>query len=219
MNSPWNVCVADWLAGLFMGPLSIDTIDSYRNDIGAVLLDEIDEGPGAAPGIRLMRSALGAQASASAVQRDLESAFTQLFDGVAGPNTVSLYESSYIGGSGRLFQESVDDMNRLLRQLNLSSDTAFREPPDHLSVELAVLGRLMRRGSSQEAQAGLLDQHLLAWIPSFARRCRLADPTGFYAGAASVLSAFLSQQRMGLRRGGRVGRTSQPQNGVMPCRS
>jgi len=203
MNSDdWNACIADWLSGLFMAPLSIDAIESYRNDIGAMLLDDLTGEPGAAPGIRLMRLALAAQASAPAVQRGLESAFTQLFDGVAGPNTVSLYESSYVGGSSRLFQRAVDDMNRLLQHLNLSSDDAFREPSDHLSVELAVLGRLMRKDSSQGAL--LLDQHLLPWIPSFAGRCRTADPTGFYAGAASVLSAFLSQQRTGLRRHARL---------------
>jgi len=211
MNAPsWNASIAEWLGGLFMAPLSSDAVESYRDGLGSMLLDTLDDQPGAASGARRMRLALRADGTPLEIQRDLAAAFTQLFDGVAGPKTVSLYESTRTGGSGRLFQRPVSDMNRLMRQLNLSTDDAFREPSDHLSMELAVLGRLMRRGPSHEAQTALLDDHLLAWVPGFSRECDAADRTGFYAGAAAVLTDFLSRWRMELRRDDRLDERSSP---------
>jgi len=201
MNAPcWNASIAEWLGGLFMAPLSTDAVASYRAGLGSTLLDALDDEPGAAPGIRRMRLALLTAGSISEIQRGLAAAFTQLFDGVAGPKTVSLYESTRFGGSGRLFQNPVTDMNRLMRQLDLSTEDAFREPADHLSIELALLGRLLRQGSSQKAETALLDDRLLAWVPGFSRECDAADRTGFYAGAADVLTAFLLRRRMKLRR-------------------
>lgn len=228
MNAPcWDASIAEWLGGLFMAPLSTDAVASYRHGLGSMLLDALDGEPGAAPGARRMRLALRTTGSILESQRGLAAAFTQLFDGVAGPKTVSLYESTRIGESGRLFQHPVGDMNRLLQQLNLSAGDAFREPSDHLCIELALLGRLMRRGSSRAAETALLDDHLLTWVPGFSRDCAAADRTGFYAGAAAVLTDFLSRRRMELRQGERPSPDSRPgahrvlnrSTGVMTCRS
>jgi TorA specific chaperone len=162
-----------------------------------------------------MRSALDAEGSAAAVARQLAAAFTQLFDGVGGTKTVPLYESAYVGVSGRLFQAATGDMEKLLRQSDVSTDDAFREPSDHLAIELALLAWLIRRDADCRGQAALLDDHLLVWVPAFADRCRQCDPTGFYAGAAQVLMAFLTAHRATLphRRAAKSG------TGVTLCRS
>jgi TorA-specific chaperone len=138
------------------------------------------------------------------VAHKLATAFTHLFDGVDGPRTVSLYESAHVSDSGRLFQESARDMDRLLRHSDVSTADALAEPADHLSIELALLARLMRRhdtdGAAHQAQITLLDEHLLVWVPIFVDRCRNADHTGFYAGAAWVLRGFLCARRLALQR-------------------
>jgi len=198
----WNAFIVEWLAGLFLAPLSLETVQAYRDGLGTMLVDALAEDPGAALGAGRMQLALMAETSAMAVQRSLAAGFTQLFEGVAGPNTVSLYESAHTGISGRLFQKPVSDMYRLLRLLDVSLSEVFREPPDHLSVELALLGNLIRRTSGHGAQVALLDDHLLTWIPKFSRECGDADRTGFYAGAAMVLSEFLSLRRIELRGAG-----------------
>lgn len=161
-----------------------------------------------------MRSAVVVERSPDAVVRKLAAAFTQLFDGVGGSKTVSLYESAYVSASGRLFQAPVGDMETLLRRSDVSTNDAFREPADHLSIELALLARVIRQDTDHQAQAALLDNHLLAWVPIFAERCRDTDRTGFYAGATRVLAAFLIAQRASLR----VNRTTKPRIGVTLCR-
>jgi len=211
----WNASIAEWLAGIFVAPPTMDTIVSYREAIGATLFEALAEEPACGAGAQRMRSTLDAEGSAAAVARQLAAAFTLLFDGVGGAKTVSLYESAYVSVSGRLFQAATGDMEKLLRQSDLSTDDAFREPPDHLAIELALLARLIRRDADRQAQAALLDDHLLIWVPTFADRCRQCDPTGFYAGTAQVLTAFLTAQRATLPRQ----RTTKPKTGVTLCRS
>ncbi len=200
----WNALIAEWLAGLFMAPLSATTVTSYRNGLGATFLDTFLEEPGCAAGAQRIRSALQSDASAEAVARKLAVAFTMLFDGVGGQRTVSPYESAHVSESGRLFQAPVGDMDLLLRQADMSIDAMVGEPSDHLSIELALLARLMRSGNSPRTLAALLDDHLLAWVPRFADRCRAADRTGFYAGAASLLMGFLATRRAAFRDGNSI---------------
>jgi TorA-specific chaperone len=197
--SSWNALVVEWLAGLFMAPLSANAVMSHRDGLGASFLGVLADEHGCGPGVQRMRSALAADDSPVAVAGKLAFAFAVLFDGLGGHRTVSLYESAHVSASGRLFQAPVSEMNLLLRQADISINDTFREPPDHLSIELALLAQLMRRGTGRHAQAELLDDHLLAWVPMFVERCRDADSTGFYAGAAWVLSEFLRAQRTALQ--------------------
>ena len=211
----WNASIAEWLAGIFVVPPTTATVVSYREAIGATLFEALAEQPGCAAGAQRMQSALNAEMSATAVARQLAAAFTQLFDGVGGAKTASLYESAYVGVSGRLFQAATGEMEELLRQSDVSTDDAFREPSDHLSIELALLAWSIRHGTDRQAQAALLDDHLLVWVPAFANRCREYDRTGFYAGAAQVLTAFLTAQRATTPQQ----RATNPRTGVKPCRS
>jgi TorA-specific chaperone len=209
----WNASIAEWLAGIFVAPPTADTVINYRGEIGVTLFESLD--PRCAAGTRRMQSALDMEVPAAAVARILAAAFTQLFDGAGGSKTVPPYESAHVGASGRLFQAPAGDMEKLLRQSDVATDEAFREPSDHLSVELALLARLIRHDAGDQAQAALLDDHLLVWVPIFADRCRECDLTGFYAGAAQVLTAFLVAQRAALL----PGRTVKPKTGVVRCRS
>ena len=81
-----------------------------------MLFEALAEEPGCAAGAQRMQSALNVEGSAAAVARKLAAAFTQLFDGIGGSKTVSLYESAHVGVSGRLFQAPSGDMEKLLRQ-------------------------------------------------------------------------------------------------------
>jgi TorA-specific chaperone len=214
-DSSWNASIAEWLAGIFVVPPTTDTIASYREGMGKALFEAIAEEPGCTAGARCMQSALNAEESSVRVTRRLAAAYTKLFDGVGGAKTVSLYESAYVSLSGRLFQAATGDMERLLRQSDVSTNDAFREPSDHLSIELALLAWLIRHDAAPQAQVALLDDHLLVWVPAFAERCREYDRTGFYAGTAQVLTAFLTAQRTTLP----DKKAAKPRTGVTLCRS
>jgi TorA-specific chaperone len=220
-KSCWNAAIAEWLAGLFVAPPSAAMVVSYRQGFGAAFLDALADEPGCAAPVRLMRAALGVDASEDAIARAIALDFTRLFDGVGGWQTVPPYENAHAGRAGHQLHAAASDMNRLLRQFDVSIDAAFREPSDHLSVELALLAWLMRHDADVCAQASLLDRHLLVWTPGFSDRCGERDRGGFYAGSAQVLTAFLIAQRAALRQQapidpntGKTGKT-----GVMPCRS
>jgi TorA-specific chaperone len=207
----WNALIAEWLAGLFVAPISAAAVANYRDGLGATLMDILADELGCESGAQRMRSALTTDASPAVVARKLSAAFTLLFDGVGGHRTVSPYESAHVSASGRLFQAPASDMDSLLRQANLSINDMFREPPDHLSIELALLARLIRQDTGQRAQAALLDDHLLAWVPMFADQCCDADSTGFYAGAAGMLAGFLVAQRAALQASGTIAPRTTPE--------
>jgi TorA-specific chaperone len=214
-DSGWNASIAEWLAGIFIAPPTVGMVANFREQTGETLFEALAQSPGWAAGTQRMRSALNVEGSAAAVARNLSVAFTQLFDGFGGSKTASPYESAHVCASGRLFQAPADDMEGLLRQLDVSVDDGFREPPDHLSIELALLARLIRHDADIEAQAALLDDHLLVWVPLFADRCRQCDRNGFYTGAAQLLMAFLTAQRATLPHRW----TDKHRTGVTLCRS
>jgi TorA specific chaperone len=209
----WNASIVEWLAGLFMAPPSTNTVVSYRSGLGAKFFETLADEPGCAAGVSRMRSAVMTEDSSVFVARKLAVAFTQLFDGVGGSKTVSLYESAHVSESGRLFQAPVGNMEQLLRRSNVSTDATFQEPSDHLSIELALLARLMRHDTGHYAQAELLDDHLLVWLPTFADRCSKTDRTDFYAGASSVVTGFLTAQRAALQ----INPATKPNTGMTTC--
>jgi TorA specific chaperone len=188
-GGPPGALIAAWLSGLFMAPLPIDAVADYCSSGGARLLEVIGAELGCKPGIDRMRSALTVNVSPTSIARELAIAYTLLFDGVAGPGTVSLYESAYSGTGGRLFQKAAGDMELLLQGFGLSVSEDCCEPPDHLSIELALLSTVLR-GNDGDCVASLRDR-LLAWVPEFARRCDRVDRSGFYCGAAMVLNDLL----------------------------
>jgi TorA-specific chaperone len=142
-----------------------------------------------------MRDIVQAGDNPAEVARDLSNEFTLLFDGVGGPRTVSPYESAYFGFFRRLFQAPTSKMNTLLRRADVSVSSDVKEPADHLSIELALLGRMMRKGASRRNQRALIDLHLMAFTPMFADKCFEADRTGFYAAAADLMLGFLRALR------------------------
>lgn len=187
-NGPGAVIV-DWLACLFMAPLPIVAVADYRSAEGARLLEAIGDEMDCAQGIDRMRSALGPGASTASITRQLSVTYMLLFEGVAGPRTVSLYESAYGGGS-RLFQRASGDMEALLQRFGVIFRKDCGEPPDHLSIELALLSKVLR--VDDDDGVSLLRDRLIAWVPEFAAHCRKADPSGFYCGASMVLKDLLT---------------------------
>jgi TorA-specific chaperone len=197
-DNDWNALIAEWLAGLYLGPLATDTVHSFRNGPGAVFLDALAFQPECSAGAKRMRSILLAGDDPAEVARKLSIEFSLLFEGPGGPRTVSLYESAYSGALSLLFQAATSDMNELLRQADASVRLAVKEPADHLSVELALFARMMRENASSRVQSELLDLHLLMFTPIFAARCFEADRSGFYIAAADLMIGFLRERRAAL---------------------
>jgi TorA-specific chaperone len=197
-DDDWCALIAEWLAGLYLRPLTIETVRSFRNGPGSNFLDALALQPECSVGANRMRNLLLAGDDPYEVERRLSTEFSLLFDGVGGLRTVSPYESAYSSSSNRLFQGPTSDMNELLRQAEVSVRHSFNEPADHLSIELSLLARMMRNGASHWDRAALLDVHLLTFAQKFAARCSDVDRAGFYAATAELMVGFLHARRQAL---------------------
>jgi TorA-specific chaperone len=182
--------IAVWLAEVFIAPLTIVAVSEHCSTDGAQLLEAIGDELGCRSAIDRMRSALSGGAAAASIERELSIAYTLLFEGVAGSATVPLYESAYGGEGTRLFQRATADMESMLQDCALSVSKDCCEPPDHLSIELALLAAVLR--DDDKPRAAFLRDRLRAWVPEFAARCNKADGNGFYGGAAMVLNGLLA---------------------------
>ena len=79
-------------------------------------------------------------------------------------------------------------MEAILAAHNLSVAASAHEAPDHIAVELAAAARLLEEG---EPDGEAIVERLRGWVPAFAVGCATADSTGFWAGAAAVLTAVV----------------------------
>jgi TorA maturation chaperone TorD len=142
-------------------------------------------------------------AKEEAVIGDLARHYAFLFLGV-GPETVALCESAYRNEGGLLFQNAYFDILEKYREVGLGKREDFPEPEDHLSLELAYMAHLCRRtifsieaGKEGEAkkycqyQASFLNDHLLPWVPPFAKGLSQISPSAFYKALAYLLEGYL----------------------------
>ena len=128
----------------------------------------------AVPAARLLLSGPAREAMiAAAVSADVEAVaadFARLFYGV-GPTTLHACESSWGEGDGLLFEAARAEMAESLERLKLRPDRdTFREPEDHISIELEAWATALER--DDETEASLLQTRLRHWGPRFAARLR-----------------------------------------------
>jgi TorA maturation chaperone TorD len=137
-----------------------------------------------------------------------ERAFGLLVSGNCPP-----YETEYID-SKFTFQRShaLADIAGFYHAFGLAPSATHPERNDHLVFELEfmaqVLGleqaavesshpdRLERRAACVDAQRKFLNEHLIWWVPTFARLLDLQDPDGFYGAVSRFLAAMLTAERV-----------------------
>jgi len=134
---------------------------------------------------------------------DLARHYAFLFLGV-GPENVALCESAYRNEGKLLFQNAYFDILEKYREVGLGKREDFPEPEDHVSLELAYLAHLSRRaissieaGNEEEVrkyyqyQRNFLKDHLLPWIPQFAKSLSEISPSLFYKALAHLLDGYI----------------------------
>ncbi|ACR30662.1 TorD/DmsD family molecular chaperone [Burkholderia glumae] len=181
--------VAGWFGRLLLAPLDAATIEIHRNDtLHRFLLD--------------LGSALGRPAAAEALSRFLREPsaehaaarmghrFVRLFEGVAGPDVIPLYESAHTGDGSSLYRAPFVEMQAILRELDVAVADTCREPPDHLGLELAALAEALAQ--QKPALADQLAARLRGWVPNIARALAARHDTGPYSELVTLLDAFLS---------------------------
>ena len=194
-----------WFSTVFSRELSREQVGAYGQSEAEAHLQALAEDPALRRGAVRLQSAVAALLSMEEPRLELAADFTQLFltDGRLGAPP---YASMYLSAGGLLFQKPHEQMLALLEVEGLVIDSGYKEPADHLAVQLDYLGNLILKTVQAEgvAEAKLLireqmvflDEHLLNWVPTFVQRCRrLSTTTDFYQSCSELLSAFLLQDR------------------------
>ncbi len=181
-----------WLSGIFAREPTVDALRIYGSVDGRALLDELGDIPALAPAAEAMHALVSdsTDAGLKTTALDLSGEFARLFLGVGGRRSAPPYQSFYVGAEGRLMQHTVSTMQIELKQLGARLAEGFPDLPDHIAVQLAVMGELVQTAGPVK-QADYLKHRLLNWTDEFRDRCAAACPSGFYAAAASALVDFV----------------------------
>ncbi|MBB1270577.1 molecular chaperone TorD [Shewanella sp. SR44-3] len=96
-----------------------------------------------------------------------------------------------------LFGEHHQTMQGYLKQSQLSIQSQFPEPADHLAVILAYVaeGATKRDDNSQLI---FINQYLNAWLPRFADKVASIDHGGFYTALAHLTQTWVASDCEGL---------------------
>lgn len=138
---------------------------------------------------------------------ELAVVFDRVFFGM-GPRTAQKafpYESVYTSEKGLMMQDAFAAVKRVYAAASFTKNPEFKEPEDHVAVELAFMARrceqaaeALRAGDADTAeellrgQQAFLAEHLLNWFDRFSADMEHAAEGGFYAHLAAFTRAFLS---------------------------
>ncbi len=134
---------------------------------------------------------------------ELAAEYASLFLGVKGvPPHPS--ESSYMSVDHLMYQEQRDQVVEFYREFGVDKVKEFREPEDHVALELSFMSYLIGRAIEEQekgnlgearrlldAQGRFLRDHLLKWVPKFAEDVVSNAEVDFYKGLGYLTEGFL----------------------------
>lgn len=106
-------------------------------------------------------------------------------------------ESVWLDEGNLSMQAPMFQVREFYRRHQLAAPNWRTRPDDHVVLELQFLAYLMQ-DAHQDAMveaARFLDEHLLRWLPFFARRVSHRCATAFYAGVAQLTAAYCDELR------------------------
>ncbi|SOC09105.1 TorD/DmsD family molecular chaperone [Rhodobacter maris] len=177
-----------WLADLFLAPPTPAQLGALQGRAGVEWRTALAAEPDFANAISRIDAVLEV-GDAAGLASALTIAFNRMFLGLGGKRTLSPCESAWVG-TRRLYQAPVSEIAALLRASDLTLAEDCCEPADHLAVELMLLAHLE---ASADPRAEDMAARLAGWTPDFLTAVKAVDPTGFWAGAADLLSAALAR--------------------------
>ena len=184
----------------------------FRTEVDQPLLDELFAGrykvsTGNASmdeGHRLLATALSGIWDNTLTELAADYLRTFLGHGYSGHSAAYPYESVYASEKRLLMGDARDEVLALYRAAGLDKDDSWKEPEDHVALELEFMGVLAQRtaealrdGQEDAAIAllrrsqGFLEDHLGQWAPLLADSMRNFAKTDFYQGLSYMLEGFV----------------------------
>ena len=142
---------------------------------------------------------------ASADLEPLKVDFSKLF---VGPYQLSAapYGSVYLDGERKMMGDSTLDVRNRYREAGLDTANNFKDAPDHIGAELEFMYYLIFKeieafaNSDTETAMGFiqkqksfLEDHLMAWVPEFAKNINEHAENPFYPNLATATETFLQE--------------------------
>jgi TorA-specific chaperone len=135
---------------------------------------------------------------------DLAAEYASLFLNV-GPRPVHLVESVYLGKNHLLYEEPYFDVIRIYRLYEFKKRASFREPEDHIAIELEFMahlcdftvksiesGKLDYAAGYLDNQREFLESHICKWSPQLAEKLNGASKNPFYLSLGALLKGFVT---------------------------
>jgi putative dimethyl sulfoxide reductase chaperone len=130
---------------------------------------------------------------------DLKADYTHLFTGMSKVPVVP-WESVYFTEERLVFQEQTQKVRAWYRQYGLEMESQYREPEDHIGLEMTFIGHLAKIGLAALAANNVADfekalaaqrdfaaNHLFLWAPLWCDLINEHAKTDFYRGLAQVV--------------------------------
>lgn len=134
---------------------------------------------------------------------DLRADYTGLFLNTSVKN-FSPWESVYLGDEPSLFQESTLNVRNWYRRFGLQIENIYKEPDDHIGLELSFISHLSRLALSAleenqnekfnkiiGAKKDFLFEHPKKWGVAWANQVHEYAKTDFYRGVALIIKGVL----------------------------
>lgn len=133
----------------------------------------------------------------------LKADYTRLFVGVGKPVSPP-WESVYFNEDRLIFQDQTLQVREWYRRFGLESEKLYKEPDDHIGLELSFLAHLAKQGlvaldendmpkleKILQAQRQFISEHLLKWISRWHNLINKHAATDFYLGIAHLTHGSL----------------------------
>ena len=138
---------------------------------------------------------------------EIEAAYLSLFEAGVGGAACAAEESVHradprTGGTAEILAE----LTRAYSRYGLKVDAIGSRSVDHISTEMSVMAMLCAQeaachladrpfGRVIRYEADFLGDHILRWVPSFARMVEESERHPAYSALAAAVRAFLSHER------------------------
>jgi len=179
----------------------------YEREVDEPLLEQILSISQSAGNGNMLPPDFAAQAASNGAEQttqELAAEFTALFIGGRRNRRVFPYESVYTSAERLLMQDARDEVAAIYQDAQISRREDFREPEDHLALELAYMAHLNTQASQAveaeavqhaiDLQLSFYRRHLMVWAPEFCADLKKATRSAFYAWLAEFTNDFLAAE-------------------------
>lgn len=149
--------------------------------------------------VQNMRKEFEAGAELEPLKVDFAKLFVGPYKLLAAP-----YGSVYLEGERKMMGDSTLDVRNRYREAGLDTANNFKDAPDHITAELEFMYYLIFKEIDAFAnsdidtaidfiqkQRSFLEDHLMAWVPEFAKSIIESAESPFYPNLAKTTKAFL----------------------------